>query len=175
MRHSPLTTLLVRGIIALDLAALAPRGSLMHRLTARRFAAVQPLLDQFRTELFARWSFNVGRLEQALREIWHVKEVELTEIMRDLLNDDRFREVAADCMEHRNTAGVAPEFQQPLAQLYGALSRGMHRTWRRSGRRSGSDRFRTRVGERLKSAVKNDDIPPAVEPVPVIVDAGKNS
>jgi hypothetical protein len=94
----------------------------MHRLTPRRFAAAQPLLDQYRAELFARWAFNVGRLEQALREIWHVREAELGQIIRDLVNDDRYREVATYYMEHRNTAGVAPEFEQPLAEVYGAES-----------------------------------------------------
>jgi len=27
------------------------------------FAAAQPVLDQYRAELFARWAFNVGPLE----------------------------------------------------------------------------------------------------------------
>jgi hypothetical protein len=94
----------------------------MHRLTARRFAAARALLDQSRQELFTSFGFHTGNLDKELRAHWHVKDQELKEIMRDLLNDDRYREVIAYWMEHRNTAGVDQEFEQPLAEVYGAES-----------------------------------------------------
>lgn len=91
----------------------------MYRLTQRRLAAVEPVLEEYRAELFDRHSFDARSLESELRGAWGLGYQELKGIMCDMLKRARYREVAAYYMEHSSSTGVVLEFQQPLARLYG--------------------------------------------------------
>jgi hypothetical protein len=94
----------------------------MYRLTERRLASAQPILEKHRAELFQRHSFDAQSLERELRDTWRLGYRELKGIMRDMLKHERYREVAAYYMEHSSARGVVSEFQQPLASLYGIKS-----------------------------------------------------
>jgi hypothetical protein len=91
----------------------------MYRLTDKRLQKAQPILDKYRADLFTARSFAVRGLERELRDTWSLGYQELKDIIRELLKNDRYREVAAYYMERSNPVGVVSEFQQPLAYLYG--------------------------------------------------------
>jgi hypothetical protein len=91
----------------------------MHRLTQRRLADVQPVLEEYRAELFNRRSFDARSLESELCLAWRLGYQELKSIMWDMVKLARYREVAAYYMEHSSSTGVVVEFWEPLARLYG--------------------------------------------------------
>lgn len=95
----------------------------MHRLTERRLASAQAILERYRADLFDRHSFNAQSFERELRELWKLGYHEMKSIARDMLKNKRYREVAAYYMEYSNPGtGVAAEFKLPLASLYGIKS-----------------------------------------------------
>ena len=95
----------------------------MYRLTEKRLARAEGILEKYRAELFAKRSFSAESFERELRELWKVGYQQMKSIARDMLNKERYREVAAYYMEHSNPGtGVAAEFRLPLASLYGIRS-----------------------------------------------------
>ena len=95
----------------------------MYSLTEKRLARAKEILEKYRAELYTKRSFSVPSFERELRELWKVGYQEMKSIARDMLNKERYREVAAYYMEHSNSGtGVAAEFKLPLASLYGVRS-----------------------------------------------------
>lgn len=95
----------------------------MYRLTEKRLARAEGILEKYRAELFAKRSFDALIFERELRELWKVGYQEMKSIAGDMLKNERYHEVAAYYMEHSNPgAGVAAEFKLPLASLYGVRS-----------------------------------------------------
>lgn len=92
----------------------------MYRLTEKRLARAEGILEKYRAELFAKRSFSAQSFERELCELWQVGYQQMKSIARDMLTKERYREVAAYYMEHSNPGtGVAAEFKLPLASLYG--------------------------------------------------------
>ena len=91
----------------------------MYRLTERRLAAAREILDRYADWLQERRRIDPGMLEKELREIWGIGYQTLKDIIIDMLNQDRYRLIAAYYMQHQNAPGPVSEFQPHLARLYG--------------------------------------------------------
>ena len=92
----------------------------MFRLTDKRFASAETILQKYRARLFASRCFNAQQFERELCDLWQTGFREMESIARQLLKNERYREVAVYYMEHSNPGtGVASEFKPYLASVYG--------------------------------------------------------
>lgn len=92
----------------------------MYRLTDRRHSQARDALERYRHELHDNRYINCDRLEEELRELWHIGYQELKDIFEDMLRRfPQYEHLAAYYMENVNPTGVVSEFQDPLAKLYG--------------------------------------------------------
>ena len=91
----------------------------MYRLTERRLAAAQEILDRYADWLQDRHGINSAMLEKELRDVWDIGYQELKDIIIDMLNQDGYRLIAAYYMQHQSATGPVSEFQPHLARLYG--------------------------------------------------------
>ncbi len=93
----------------------------MYRVTPRRLAKAQPILDAFAVQLHGKRAIDVTRFEMELRECWDVGYREMKDLAEDLLKMRRYRFLAAYYMENSNGSRdrVAAEFKEVLAKLYG--------------------------------------------------------
>ena len=93
----------------------------MYRVTSRRLAMAQPILDTFTTEIHSKGRIDATRFEMALRECWDVGYQEMKDLAEDLLKMQEYRFLAAYYMENSNGSRdrVAMEFKEVLAKLYG--------------------------------------------------------
>lgn len=106
----------------------------MSRLTEDRLAVAQPILDRYRDKLRRDRFFSAHALERELSDALRLGHQEVTGVVVDLLDLPDYRLVAAYYMENVNgdtlgppdqaprAPGVAAEFRDPLAKLYGAQS-----------------------------------------------------
>ena len=92
----------------------------MYRLTERRLAKVEQLLEQYRSELAEHGNFNVTAMDQELKNLWNIGYQELKDVIIDMhKSHERYQHVAVYYMEHSNDIGVVGEFKSPLADAYG--------------------------------------------------------
>ena len=92
----------------------------MYRLTDRRLAKAEQLLEQYRSELVEHGRFNVTAMDHELKDLWNIGYQELKDVVVDMYkNHDRYKYVAVYYMEHSNDIGVAGEFKPILADAYG--------------------------------------------------------
>ena len=92
----------------------------MYTLTEKRLAQITPILERYRSALFAKHEFQASDFERETRSCLKTGTKEMKSIAVQLLRHERFRDVAAFYMEHCNSAvGVPREFKSPLAKLYG--------------------------------------------------------
>jgi hypothetical protein len=92
----------------------------MYRLTQKRLASAEAILEKYRAQLFANKSFDARSFELELRHLWQTGYREMKWVAVQLLKNERYREVAVYYMEHSNPAtAVATEFKRPLASIYG--------------------------------------------------------
>ena len=95
----------------------------MFRITERRLANAEAILEKYRGELFAKRSFDAQSFERELRDLWQTGYQEMKSVALQLLKNERYREIAVYYMEHSNPGtGVAAEFKVPLASVYGVKS-----------------------------------------------------
>lgn len=92
----------------------------MYRLTEKRLASAEPILEKYRAQLFASRSFDAQAFERELRDLWQTGHQEMKSVAQQLAKSERYREVGVYYMEHSNAGtGVASEFKGPLASVYG--------------------------------------------------------
>ena len=91
----------------------------MYRLTERRFAAAEEILEVHRERLEAKHSISCHSFEMELRECWKLGYQEIKDIMNQLIKMPRFRLLAGYYMQFSGSPGVVSEFQNSLAALYG--------------------------------------------------------
>jgi len=93
----------------------------MYRVTPRRLAKAQPILDRHRAQLHRTGVTDAHALEMALRDCWNVGYQEMKDLATDLLKQEHYRFLAAYYMENSNGSrqAVASEFKGDLAKLYG--------------------------------------------------------
>ena len=92
----------------------------MYRLTDRRLAKAEHLLEKYRSELSEHGRFNVTVMDRELKELWDIGYQELKGVIIDMYkNRERYQYVAVYYMEHSNDTGVAGEFRPSLADAYG--------------------------------------------------------
>ena len=93
----------------------------MYKVTSRRLAKAEPILDQYRAELHRRGTIDVHAFETALRDCWNVGYKEMKDLAEHLSKIARYRYLAAYYMENSNGSRqlVAAEFKDVLAELYG--------------------------------------------------------
>lgn len=106
----------------------------MSRLTPDRLATAEPVLDRYLDKLRRDRFFSAFALERELADLWRLGYQQVTGVVIDLLDDDRYRLVAAYFMENvgadvlsppdtaPRATGLDPEFHAPLARLYGTAS-----------------------------------------------------
>ena len=101
----------------------------MYKLTERRFGATKHIFEKYREKLFANREFNAHNFEKELRDVLDTGYQELKDVIIEIVRKsrlelpretDRYREVATYYMEHINGGAVVSEFQQPLANVFGA-------------------------------------------------------
>lgn len=83
----------------------------MYRLTARRLQNATGILEKYMTILSKKPSFNAMQFEHELRQCWGLGRRELRDIMKDVLKNGRYRNVAIYYIEHGNDTGVVSEFR----------------------------------------------------------------
>lgn len=93
----------------------------MFKLTDRRFAVAEPILERYLGQFLTAGEFDVQGLERELYETWNVTYRELKDVAIQLVEIPRFRRFAAYYMENSNGIRglVATEFKEVLAKLYG--------------------------------------------------------
>ena len=91
----------------------------MYRLTERRLAKAEPILQEYRAKLHTEGAINAHGFEMELRQCWGIGYQELKSIIEDLSKIDDYVFLAAYYMEHSSAPGVVMEFKRSLARLYG--------------------------------------------------------
>jgi hypothetical protein len=92
----------------------------MYRLTERRKAKADPILEKYNAQLHADGAISAMAFEKELCACWNVGYQSLKDIIKDLSKLDEYVYLAAYYMEHSNSGvGVVCEFQPVLAKLYG--------------------------------------------------------
>ncbi|HUE69845.1 MAG TPA: hypothetical protein VMP01_03060 [Pirellulaceae bacterium] len=92
----------------------------MYKLTERRLEAARDILEKYREQLHRSGSISAMSLEKELRDCWGGMGYQtLKGIIIDMLNNERYRLVAAYYMQHQNAPGPVSEFKPHLARLYG--------------------------------------------------------
>lgn len=106
----------------------------MSRLTEDRLAIARPILNRFRDKLRRDQFFSADALERELSDALRLGHQEVSGVVVDLLDLPDYRLVAAYYLENvggdtlnppdqaRRPPGVAAEFRDPLARLYGVDS-----------------------------------------------------
>jgi hypothetical protein len=93
----------------------------MYKLTERRRAKAEPILEKYRTQLQEKGVIDAQQFEKELRDCWNTGYQEMKDIAKQLLKISQYRFLAAYYMEHSNGMRtlVASEFKEALAHLYG--------------------------------------------------------
>jgi hypothetical protein len=92
----------------------------MYKVTERRLAKAEPILEEFRTILHSKGKINAREFEMKLRECWNVGYGEMKSLAEDLSTIERYRFLAVYYMEYSNGSRdvVASEFKEVLAKIY---------------------------------------------------------
>ena len=95
----------------------------MYSLTEKRHQQIAAILDDYSVQLSEKKCFDPVAFEMELRDALSIGYREIKSIALDLFKEPRFKLMAAYFMQN-NTGGtgVASEYKQALAELYGLRS-----------------------------------------------------